>query len=302
MGAVDARDERRKGTPREALDTMTTALHFITALLYTGLVALAWRGVAAVRHGRADSLPHVPLASFRIGMPVVLALHIATLAGDTLGPQGINFSFANAASLVAWLTLLIYWLASFFDARLTALQMGMLLPALMAVLLPLVASAPHVLPYARDPLFISHFALAMLAYSLFVVALLHACLMLFAQTSLHRADVPWLLKLLPPLMQMERVLFRVLMAAFTLLTATLILGAAFSQEMFGVPFRFNNHKNVFALTSWVIFGGLLVGHFAAGVRGRIAARWTIAGFAFLLLSYFGSKFVLEIVLGRTLGS
>jgi ABC-type uncharacterized transport system permease subunit len=280
---------------------MTIALHFITGLLYACLIVLAWRGVASVRMGRADSLAAAPLVWFRRGVPVALALHFAALADDTLGERGINFSFANAASLIAWLTLTIYWVASYFDGRLTPLKMGMLPVAALAVMLPLAAPTPHLLSYARDPLFIAHFVVAMLAYSLFVVALLHACLMLFAKTSLHRADVPWLLKLLPPLMQMERVLFRVLLLAFALLSATLLFGALFSKEMFGVPFRFNNHKNVFGLTSWAIFGGLLVGHYAAGVRGRIAARWTIAGFMFLLLSYFGSKFVLEIVLGRTAG-
>jgi ABC-type uncharacterized transport system permease subunit len=280
---------------------MTTALHFITALVYAGLIAAAWQGVSAVRLGRAEALSPAPTGWLYWGVPAALALHAATLVGDTLGERGINFSFANAASLVAWLTLAMYWLASYVDRRLLTLQIGMLAPAMLAVLLPLLASAPHVLPYARDPLFIAHFVLAMLAYSLFVAALLHACLMLFAQASLQRADIPWLLKLLPPLMQMERVLFRVLLLAFALLTATLLVGAVFSKEMFGVPFRINNHKNVFGLTAWAIFGGLLIGHFVAGVRGRIAARWTIAGFFFLLLSYFGSKFVLEIVLGRAAG-
>jgi ABC-type uncharacterized transport system permease subunit len=279
--------------------TARMGLNFITAILYIALAVIAWRSVAVVRQGTSD-VPDAPMiAAFRWGVLVTLAVHAASLLADMFGKTGVNLSFANAASLVAWITLSIYTVSSVFDRRLTPLQMGMIGPAFIAVLLPVIASAPHMLPYGRDPLFLSHFVAAMLAYSLFVVSLLHACLMIFAQTQLHRAAVPWLLKLLPPLQQMERVLFRVLLAAFVLLTGALALGALFSKEMFGVPFRINNHKNVFAIAAWLIFGGILVGHWLAGVRGRIAARWTIAGFMFLLLSYFGSKFVLEIVLGRT---
>jgi ABC-type uncharacterized transport system permease subunit len=35
-----------------------------------------------------------------------------------------------------------------------------------------------------------------------------------------------------------------------------------------------------------------------GWRGRVAVRWTLTGFLMLVLAYIGSKFVLEIILGR----
>jgi ABC-type uncharacterized transport system permease subunit len=59
-----------------------------------------------------------------------------------------------------------------------------------------------------------------------------------------------------------------------------------------------NYKTVFAITSWLIFGGLLLGHWKAGWRGKLAARWTLIGFGMLLLSYVATKFIIEIVLGR----
>jgi ABC-type uncharacterized transport system permease subunit len=84
-----------------------------------------------------------------------------------------------------------------------------------------------------------------------------------------------------------------------LLTLTLATGVLFSEEIFGKALRFN-HKTVFAILSWLIFGGLLVGRWRYGWRGRKALRWTLAGFVALLLAYVGSRFVLEVILGRSL--
>jgi ABC-type uncharacterized transport system permease subunit len=96
---------------------------------------------------------------------------------------------------------------------------------------------------------------------------------------------------------MEALLFRMLLAAFVLLTLTLVSGLFFSEQLFGKSFRLT-HKTVFGIASWFIFGGLLVGHYARGWRGRIAVYWTLAGFTALLLAYVGSKVVLELILDR----
>ena len=105
---------------------------------------------------------------------------------------------------------------------------------------------------------------------------------------------------LPPLLTLERLLFRILTLGFVLLTLTLLTGALFSEEVFGRAFRFN-HKTLFAIISWVIFGLLLAGRWRFGWRGRKALRWTLAGFVTLLLAYVGSRFVLEVVLTRSVG-
>ena len=86
-------------------------------------------------------------------------------------------------------------------------------------------------------------------------------------------------------------------AAFALLTLTLASGIVFSESMFGRALRFD-HKTLFAVISWATFALLLVGRTLYGWRGRIALRWTLSGFVLLLLAYVGSRFVLEVVLGR----
>jgi ABC-type uncharacterized transport system permease subunit len=55
---------------------------------------------------------------------------------------------------------------------------------------------------------------------------------------------------------------------------------------------------VFAILSWLVFGGLLLGRHFRGWRGRTALVWTITGFTLLLLAYLGTQFVLEVLLGR----
>jgi len=121
--------------------------------------------------------------------------------------------------------------------------------------------------------------------------------MLAEEKWLHRGVLPPFLRTLPPLMEMEALLFRILLAAFVLLTLTVVSGVFFSEQLFGKPLQFN-HKTVFGILSWFVFGGLLVGHYWRGWRGRTAVNWTLTGFTMLLLAYIGSKVVLELILKR----
>ena len=139
--------------------------------------------------------------------------------------------------------------------------------------------------------------MAMMAYSLFTIAMLHAVMISLVEKRLHQANLPRVLRSLPPLLTMEKLLFRVIAVGFVLLTLTLISGVFFSEEIFGKAFQFS-HKIIFGFISWCVFAVLLWGHVFYGWRGKIAVRWTVAGFAFLLMAYLGSKFVLELLLHR----
>jgi ABC-type uncharacterized transport system permease subunit len=139
----------------------------------------------------------------------------------------------------------------------------------------------------------------MLAYGLFTIAALHAMLMTLMERRLHGGAVSGPFSAMPPLLTMERLLFRVIFAGFVLLTLTLATGMMFSETLFGQAMKFN-HKTLFAVISWLIFAALLAGRHFYGWRGRIALRWTLAGFVTLLLAYVGSRFVLEVILQRSL--
>ena len=270
-------------------------LYFSTAACWLVLSGAAFR---ASRPAVAGVPSTGNEARFEIVLvPVALVLHGMLLYRRVVVPEGLDLGVANAISMLIWLTVLIYWLAGLAFEGLTGI-LGLMAPiALLAVLLTAVVPTHHIVTYGGDPLFALHFGIAMLAYSLFIVATVHAVAMLALEKWLHRGLVPPFLKSLPPLLVMEALLFRMLLTAFVLLTLTVVSGVFFSEQLFGKPFTLT-HTTVFAIATWFIFGGLLVGHYARGWRGRIAVYWTLAGFTALLLAYVGSKVVLELILKR----
>jgi ABC-type uncharacterized transport system permease subunit len=210
--------------------------------------------------------------------------------------QGFNLGFYNALSSIFWLTVLVYWLAD-LNHQLTNLQAFVLPPAALCVVLPAFEVSDHFIPHAAQPLFIAHIAIALLAYSLFTFAALHALLMALAERSLHNKATVIKLPSFPPLLVMETLLFKVITVGFVLLTLTLISGMLFTEQIFGKPMQFN-HKTIFSIASWVIYGWLLFGRFKYGWRGRKAINLTLIGFVLLLLAYVVSKFILQVLLGR----
>jgi ABC-type uncharacterized transport system permease subunit len=100
---------------------------------------------------------------------------------------------------------------------------------------------------------------------------------------------------LPPLTELESLLFRTIAVGFALLTATLLTGILFVDDLLAQHLI---HKTVLSVLSWLAFGGLLLGRWRFGWRGALAVRWTLTAMALLLLAFFGSKFVLELVLHR----
>jgi ABC-type uncharacterized transport system permease subunit len=277
-------------------------LHFITALIYGLATIAAWvaeRGRRNAMVGEVSATTTPATGGFVKPLLIVgLGMHGAALVQSLFGDpgRGINLGFSHAVSLIVWLTLACYVILG-RDPRLLRLAGLYLVPmAICAAILTLVLPAHRVMNYEVTWAFRLHLVVAILAYALFTVAALHALLMLFLEKRLHdavmAADTG-----LPPLLRVERLLFQLLTVAFALHTVTLISGVSFSEALFGKAFQIT-HKTVFAVVSWFIFGGLLAAHWHAGLRGRIAARWTLIGFVMLLLSYVGSKFVLEIILKR----
>ncbi len=277
-------------------------MHLLAAALYITLSAKLWRSRwRAPKDGLVESATAGLTVIERVFLLAALLVHAFALQSDIFtsaaGNPVIRFGFAIALSFMLWLAIAFYWIESFY-ARLEGLLLIGLPVAALAALLPALFSGQHILVNAGSAAFRLHFLVAMLAYSLFTLAALHALLMSAVEKNLHRGRrLSPLLSGLPPLLTMESLLFRVIHVAFILLTLTLISGIAFSEELFGKALAFN-HKTVFAILSWLIFAGLLLGRHLRGWRGRIALRWTLSGFVALLLAYVGSRFVIEIILGR----
>lgn len=269
-------------------------VHPLAAALYAGLAIHLWR--TRWRGPLLDRPAGGLGAAERLLLLFALVAHAVSLRMAIFDGGSMRFGFAIALSVMLWLAIALYWIESFY-ARMEGLQAIGLPAAAVAAMLPALFSEAHVLTNAGSPAFRMHFLMAMLAYSLFTLAALHALLMAAAEKGLHRGRISPLLAGLPPLLTMEALLFRLIHVAFVLLTLTLLSGIFFSESLFGKALTFN-HKTVFAFLSWVIFAALLAGRHLRGWRGRVALRWTLAGFAALLLAYVGSRFVLEVILGR----
>ena len=140
-----------------------------------------------------------------------------------------------------------------------------------------------------------HAWFALLAYATLAVAALLAIMLWLQERALRRHEFHRWLRVLPPLTELETLLFRTIAVGFVLLTATLLTGVLFVEDFFAQHLI---HKSVLSVLSWLVFGALLFGRWRYGWRGARAARWTLTAMALLVLAFFGSKFVLELVLRR----
>jgi ABC-type uncharacterized transport system permease subunit len=141
----------------------------------------------------------------------------------------------------------------------------------------------------------THILSSMIAFSLFYIAALQALLLAAQERQLKKHSIKRFFLHLPALQTMESLLFQMLGLGLIFLSLSLISGIAFIDNLFAQHLV---HKTVLSFLAWLIFSGLLWGRWQYGWRGQTAIRWTITGFILLLLAYFGSKFVLEIILKR----
>ncbi|MBK9656395.1 MAG: cytochrome c biogenesis protein CcsA [Rhodanobacteraceae bacterium] len=140
-----------------------------------------------------------------------------------------------------------------------------------------------------------HVVIALSAYALLSIAALQAVVVAWQERSLRRKHLSLALRALPPLSAMEELLFQYIIAGFALLTLTVLSGALFIEDWMAQHLV---HKTVLTILAWVVFGMLIFGRWRFGWRGRTAVNWTLAGMGVLLLGFFGSKLVLELVLAR----
>jgi ABC-type uncharacterized transport system permease subunit len=204
---------------------------------------------------------------------------------------GVDLQFFNAVSLIAWFIALLWLLAS----------LGQPVDNLGIVILPFAALA-----LGLEMLFLGrgrlepmipgldiHILLSILAYSVLSIAAAQAVLLAVQEKHLREKHPRGFILALPPLQVMEALLFRMIGVGFILLTLALVSGALFVQDLFAQHLV---HKTVLSIFAWVVFATLLWGRQRFGWRSRTAIRWTLAGFVVLMLAYFGTKWVLEIVL------
>jgi len=258
----------------------------------------AWGFAAAA--GAAISYAVLALAAFRLTESTVRSLllaawllHALTLVEGLLGTPP-RFGFAPALSMTIWLMLTVYAVERRLFPQLKAhwilAGMGSAVVVL-SVLFP--GTSHHVITSPWLPL---HWALGIASYGLFAVAVVHGWLMVRAERAIRQAAQ---IDTGVPLLTLERLTFRFVEAGFVLLSATLAVGWLFTETLYGPGLGWKwDHKTVFSLLAWAAFAGLLIGRARLGWRGVKAVRVLYLGAGLLLLSYAGSRFVLEVILGR----
>lgn len=250
-------------------------------LLYLCCTALLIRQFVQRDQPRSASL-------LPVGILTVLALVFHGADIFITMSNGWVLNLFTSLSIVAWL---MAFVALIWGAKTPNAPPGIIIYPIVALSLVFKISLPH--EQAREllnPALEWHILLSLAAYSLFALAAIQAVVLAIQEQQLKQRHLAGLIRKLPPLQSMESTLFQLITGGFILLSIGLITGAFFIHDIFAQHLA---HKTVLSLISWCVFVALLWHRWRNGLRGKTAIKWTIIGFVFLLLAYFGSRFVLE---------
>lgn len=253
-------------------------------LILSVVAALAYVLPAALLH-------RISLRSAHMWVVLAWLLQGTLLAWGLLGDPP-HFGFAPALSVTAWLVAAVYAVESLIYPQLPTRWTLSTLGAVAVMLAYLFPGSA--MPATTSVWLPMHLAFGVACYGLFGIAVVHAWFMNHAEKRIRLGkDSQSGL----PLLTLERLTYRFVGAGFVLLSATLAVGMLFGEVVYGHAWRWD-HKTVFSVLSWLTFAVLLMGRIGFGWRGKRAASVLYMGSIFLLMAYVGSRFVMEIVLGR----
>lgn len=234
---------------------------------------------------------------YRTVYPAWLGLlgHLVFIVLEVLQANRFNFSLFSTASMVSALVVLLLLLASLTKP---VEKLGIAIFPLAAMMLGLDICFPEKLRSLQTYNWEmgTHILSSVIAFSLLNIAALQAVLLAIQEHQLKNHQPKKFILRLPALQTMESLLFQMIAMGLMFLSVSLVSGMVFIEDLFAQHLA---HKTVLSIIAWLIFSALLLGRWRYGWRGKMATRWTIAGFVLLLLAYFGSKLVLEIILHRT---
>ena len=261
----------------------------VAALFVYG--AATWRLGLDLRRGEGMRRPApvtLGLLAFAIllhGLSLWLRIPVGT---------SLNLGVFNTASLVAWFIALVLLLGMLSRPR-AGLGLLLLPLAMLSLLLDLLLPAQRLLPEDLPAGMQLHIVFSLAAYGILALAAVQAMVLWLEDRLLRRKRPLAAFRFLPPLQTMEELLFQLIALGFFLLSLGLASGWSYLTDAMAQHLL---HKMVLSMIAWVVFAVLLWGRWQRGWRGRIAVRYTLAGFLLLMLGYFGSKVVLELILHR----
>jgi len=255
----------------------------IAAFCYLAATVLQWRVLKSRGRPSRNLIRGLGLAG-------VLA-HSVTVFQVLYQADGLNLGFFSVGCQISWLLAALVLLSS-CRQNIDNLFIGVF-PLATLTLLTASLDPDTSLHRSYGPGLIVHILLSILAYSIFTLATLQALLLWRQNTALKQHHTRGLVASLPPLQTMERLLFEMLWTGFILLSASLVSGFLFVEDLFAQHLV---HKTTLSILAWLVYGILLAGHALLGWRSLKAIRWTIGGFIALMLAFFGSKLVIEFII------
>ena len=261
------------------LPTIASAL---ATLFYCLSAYLTYKQLGAARNRRWLALA-----------PALVAVLLQAVALNRLiiQPQGLNLGFFPALALIAWLISIQILLSSLYR-RIESLGIFIFPLSGLATITASLHLSDH-LVITGDNAIQGHIMISVIAYSLITLGACQAGLLAYQDHSIRRHQPGGFIRFLPPLHDMETLLFQFLAFGFVCLSASLVSGFIYLEDIFAQHLV---HKTVLSIVAWIILGVLLFGRVRFGWRGKTAIRWTLSSFLFLMLAFFGSKLVLEFIL------
>ena len=224
-----------------------------------------------------------------------LLLHAGVLYHDMITPLGVNYDVFVLMSFTSGLMLLLSLIFSTYRPILALNLIGIPVAAT-GLILGFAFSKPDQFIEQHSVSLDIHIILSLSAYAVLLMATIQAVILWFQNRELKNKQKKriWV-NLLPSFQAMESLLFDLIQTGFILLTTALVFGFFTIEDFFAQHLA---HKTAFSIFSWFVYGSLLIGHYKFGWRGQKAIRFTIIGFFLLALGFIGSKFVLEMILGK----
>jgi ABC-type uncharacterized transport system permease subunit len=224
---------------------------------------------------------------------LAVCLHGLFTYADIYSSQGINFGIYPMASLTSLAIAAIVILSSI--RRPVDNLLIVLLPlATLTIIMSLLQEGSYTPRTDISVGIFLHIALSVVAYGLLTIAAFQAAFLSFGDYEMKHRNLS-VLKRMPPLQTMESLMFELLSAGLIFLSCSIVSGFYFLDDI--SKSGLIHHASI-TFAAWIVFAVLLWGRYQLGWRGSLASRWTLAGFCLLLVGYFGSKVVLEIILGR----
>lgn len=223
---------------------------------------------------------------------IAVLLHFIYTAIVSVQQDGLDFGFFSIGSTITSIIALLLLMTS-LNKPIEKLGIAIFpLATLMLALTILFPDQEHSL-HRYGWQMATHIFTSIIAFSLLNIAALQAIFLAIHERQLRKHPPRKIILTLPPLQTMEALLFQMITAGVIFLTISLISGFIFIDNLFVQHLA---HKTVLSILAWLIFSALLFGRMRYGWRGQTATKWTLAGFILLLLAYFGSKLVLELIL------